>query len=200
MIKSRSLLLMLVCALSNAMDNKNAGDYNLQTIRIEPSMTGWSLISSSENFLDYDPSTCLVSNGKESAWVRRYHDAKQNKYYYASLKRGDDGMYLVADNEGKMYMKLVFEPMHLALNKNGTILLVEGPFSILSENGLIRSTNNALIACILNTKKMYTLANYTAPGGHTTSCIGFKKNADHDIAVADFRLTHQEWNLSVIEQ
>lgn len=200
MIKSKSLLLMLVYALSNAMDDKNAGDFNLQSIRIEPSMTGWSLISSSENFLDYDPSTCLISNGKESVWACRYHDSKQNKYYYAGLKRGDDSMYLVADNQGEMYMKLVFEPMHLALNKNGTILLIEGPFRILSENGLIQSTNNALIACVLKTKKMYTLADYAAPGGHTTSCIGFKKNADHDIAVADFRLTHQEWDLAAIEQ
>ncbi|MCL5875731.1 MAG: hypothetical protein M1114_04630 [Candidatus Dependentiae bacterium] len=207
MINNKILLVLLFFASIYAMDDNQVRSVR-PAIVIEPSVAnGWRpLWSHTENRLSPVIQVSAILNGEVDTPTIQYFDAKDNRTYYAHhLFNGDDGWKVTAayaGSEQDFEKVLPFSPIHLALNKEKSILLIEGPcdVQILKAGRWCKVTNNLLVAYALRTKTLYQMVEYKAKNGHKKSVIGFKENAEVPTAVAEFDLTHQEWDLSVIEQ
>lgn len=204
MINNKILLALLFFASINAMEDNQ----RRRAIVIEPSVAnGWRpLWSHTENRLSSVVPVSAILNGEVDTPTIPYFDAEDNRTYYAHhLLNGNDGWKVTAAYAGveqDFERVFPFSPIHLALNKEKSILLIEGPcdVQILREGRMCKVTNNILVAYALRTKMLYQMVEYKAKNGHKTSVIGFKENAEVPTAVAEFGLTHQEWDLSEIEQ
>lgn len=200
MINNKILLVLLFFASINAMNDNHQQD---SIIRIAPSIENARQLvwSHTENYLDpIGLSYIDVLNGEIDEPVIPYSTSQIGTKYYAHQYADDNFSWKVIVAYGgavqDIEIVLPFRPIHLALNKTKSILLIEGPWKLNS-----RANHNVLVAYALQTNKRYHLTGYKAKNGNKTSFIGFKGKVDVPIAVAEFdELTRQEWDLSVIEQ
>lgn len=207
------LILLLFIFSLTAMEND--GEFILEygnfpiARTVESSAYGWrSPLSHVENRLSPVVPINMVTRGEIALPYIPYGDARERVFYYAHMKPyhygpahdHNDTCYWVTNNRGDA-IPLPFQPRHLALNATKTIMLIEGWGAMIAhENGEIAiPINNELVAYSLATRKIYQLHDYKALYGHKTSVIGFKEGSSAT-AMADFALSHQEWDLSGIEQ
>lgn len=205
MMSKKIFLVVLCCTSINAMDdnpqhaeNNGTEHSNFRIDEVIPSSKyGWGSFGLLSHFVPSYMDNYLGPVTRLETMIYA-HDGQDDAQYYCLHKRkSPDGTYLLTNKDATLSFSLPCYPHEVALNRPGTILLVDGVWDQVRRYGQFEdhALHHVLLACALKTKKVYELGDYKA--GYCASSIGF---GDDRTAVAEFNLSHQEWDLSVIEQ